>query len=92
MLATPGRPEEVRGLIPPYNYQTSWWRVWFTAKAQAGRVTLVQGALNTQLAEEFFKIRFVDHDFARPLALRAGLDQAFIEGVEQAHLGHGIFL
>jgi hypothetical protein len=49
-------------------------------------------ALNPQLSQEFFEIGIVYDDFTRWLSLRNGLDGTFIEGLEEAHLGDGVFL
>src|SRR5580693_8087687 len=48
--------------------------------------------LDPQLAEERFQVGFVDQHFRGRLAVRWDLDSIFIEGLEEAHFGDGIFL
>jgi len=49
------------------------------------------GWLDAQLFEERFEVGIVDGDFDLRLALGRGFDGAFVEGLEQAHFGYGIF-
>ncbi len=56
-------------------------------RGASGRV-----ALNPQLSQEVFEIGIVYDDFPRRFSLENGLDGAFIEGLEEAHFGDGVFL
>jgi hypothetical protein len=47
--------------------------------------------LDAQLLEERFQIGIVDRNFGLWLALGRRFDEAFIEGLEKAHFGHGVF-
>lgn len=44
------------------------------------------------MSQELFEIGIVYDDFPRRLSIGNGLDGAFIEGLEEAHLGDGVFL
>lgn len=50
-----------------------------------------RAGLDAQLPQKLFKIGFVDDDFAGWLASGNGLDSAFVKGLEEAHLGDGVF-
>ncbi len=56
-------------------------------RAASGRVVL-----NPQLPQELFEIGIVYDHFPQRLSLGNGLDGAFIKGLEEAHLGDGVFL
>jgi hypothetical protein len=47
--------------------------------------------LDAQKPQKLFQVGFVDDDFAGWLACRNGLDSAFVEGLEKAHFGDGVF-
>ena len=51
---------------------------------------LEAGRLDTQLFEERFQVGFVDGDFSRLRALQWDFHRVFIEGLKEAHLGHGV--